>query len=175
MDKPDRRWPSTVSEKSAPSDWSSENGFLEGLPISLKTLLVVVLGVVVLGGLWAWLGVAAWIVLCATGGAFVGLLLGQIMELDTQIDDIRYDVAKCLVAAVLLVGPCWAMIVSGLVRSGGLAAGGLIFVVVTHMFILRLIWRDFETVETIVVEGAMLVSIAFGATVARAVVAVVAG
>jgi hypothetical protein len=130
---------------------------------TLRDLFLVMTLVAILCGLFAWLGVIAWILLAATVGALVGLLAGILMGLETQIDDIRVDLAKCFVAAAFLVIPAWLMI------KAGLAGGGLVAPVVVTGLVLKASWRDFAAVEIVVVEGCMLLGIALGSTLAAAV------
>ena len=129
---------------------------------TIRDLLLATTAVAILCGLFAWLGVIVWIVLSATAGAVVGLLVGILVGLDTQIEDVRTDLAKCLVAAVFLVIPAWLMIKAGLVGYGLLAP------VVVVALLLRVLWRDFAALEAVVVEACMLAGIAMGAGLAAA-------
>jgi len=127
-----------------------------------ESLAMIVGGIAVAFGLSFWLGWGVLVLLAATGGAFVALLVGMLIGLDTQMDDFRVDLLKCFVASLVLVVPAWLMI------HFGLAGYGLVAPVLVTYLAIKILWRDFVVSEVIVVEAGMFLGIVFGSCLAAA-------
>lgn len=127
---------------------------------SLRTMFVITTAFAVLCGLIAWWGAIVLILVIACGaGMFAGLILCPVFGLECGLGDLRWDAAKCLLLATLIVFPAY------LLGSYGLAPHALISVAVVAGFGVKATWSDLDLPEVMVVVFTALAAIAVAASI----------
>jgi hypothetical protein len=130
------------------------------------TGLAVLCSVVVSCGLTGWRGVLmVAVILAASAGTFIGLLICAYSGLGFGFGDLKWDIIKCLALGAIVV-----LLGYGLIAMFS-APQILLVMPVVMLVCIKLLWTDLEGVEIVIVGFSLLCAIAVTAGIAQDVIA----
>ena len=136
-------------------------------PFSIRGLYLLTTIVVATCSLIAWWGVLPVLaMLGAATGAFLAAMICPCIDCDVVLDDLRFDIVKCLGIGGYLVGGTWGMVVGvkwlvakvwGMGTPVFISGGLILFFVFTVGLVAKLLWSDIDKVEAVVITFGALI------------------